>query len=61
MSGTSSKTTVISLRLPNKVVFTLKRRINGRRSRWASVGELPAGACNLRYRASPQVTEGGKE
>lgn len=35
-----SKTTqVIAIRLPNEVVFTLKRRIDGRRSRWSSVGE----------------------
>jgi len=33
MSGTSSKSTRISIRLPND------RRINGRRSRWVSVGE----------------------
>ena len=39
MSGTSKKTTVISIRLPNDVVFTLNRRINGRRGRWESVGE----------------------
>ena len=39
MSGTSSKTTVVSIRLPNETLFTLIRRINGRRSRWDSVGE----------------------
>jgi len=39
MSGTSSKTTIISLRLPNEVVYTLRRRINGRRTHWFSVGE----------------------
>ena len=39
MSGTSSKTTVVAVRLPNEVVFTLKRRIDGQRSRWDSVGE----------------------
>jgi len=39
MSGTSSKTTVVSIRLPNEVVFTLKRRLDGQRSRWSSVGE----------------------
>jgi len=39
MSGKSQTSTVVSIRLPNEVLFTLKRRINGRRSRWASVGE----------------------
>jgi len=39
MSGTSSRTTIISLRLPNEVVYTLKRRIDGRRTHWSSVGE----------------------
>jgi len=39
MSGTSTKTTVIAIRLPNELLFTLKRRIEGRRSRWGSVGE----------------------
>jgi len=39
MSGTSSKSTRISIRLPNDLVRTLNRRINGRRSRWVSVGE----------------------
>ena len=39
MPGTSKKTTVVSLRLPNEVVFTLQRRISGDRSRWLSVGE----------------------
>jgi len=39
MSGTSRKTTVVAVRLPNEVVFTLKRRLEGRRSRWGSVGE----------------------
>ena len=38
MSGKSSKTTVVSIRLPNEVVFTLKRRINGKRTRWDTVG-----------------------
>lgn len=37
MSGTSSKTTVVSLRLPNEVVFTLQRRINGKKGRHDSV------------------------
>lgn len=35
----SSKSEVVSVRLPHEVLFTLKRRINGRRSRWSSVGE----------------------
>jgi len=39
MSGKSSKTTVVAVRLPNEVVFTLRCRIDGRRSRWESVGE----------------------
>lgn len=39
MSGTSSKSTIVSFRLPNEVVSTLKRRIDGRQSRWGSVGE----------------------
>jgi len=39
MSGKSSKSTVVTIRLPNEVVYTLSRRINGRRSRWGSVGE----------------------
>jgi len=39
MSGTSTKSTVVSIRLPNEVVSTLSRRINGRRSRWVSIGE----------------------
>ena len=39
MPGTSKKTTVISIRLPNEVVFTLQHRIDGDRSRWGSVGE----------------------
>ena len=39
MSGTSSKTTLITLRLPNEVVYTLRRRIDGRRTHWSSVGE----------------------
>ena len=38
MSGTSTKTTLVTLRLPNEVVCTLRTRINGRRSRWLSVG-----------------------
>lgn len=29
----------MSIRLPNEVVRTLKRRINGRLSHWESVGE----------------------
>ena len=39
MGGTSKTTSVVSIRLPNEVLFTLKRRIDGRRSRWESVGE----------------------
>ena len=39
MSGKSSKTTVISIRLPNDVVCTLRRRVDGRRTHWGSVGE----------------------
>lgn len=39
MSGTSRISTVITIRLPNELVNTLKHRINGRRSRWDSVGE----------------------
>ena len=39
MSGTSRKGTRVSIRLPNEVVRTLEHRINGRRSRWSSVGE----------------------
>ncbi len=35
----SKTTTVVSIRLPNEVVFTLTNRINGQRSRWGSVGE----------------------
>jgi metal-responsive CopG/Arc/MetJ family transcriptional regulator len=38
MSGTSRITTRVSIRLPNEVVRTLERRIDGRRSRWSSVG-----------------------
>lgn len=39
MSGKSKITIVVAIRLPNEVVLTLKRRIDGRRSRWDSVGE----------------------
>ena len=39
MSGTSSKSTVVTIRLPNEGVCTLRRRINGGRSRWFTVGE----------------------
>ena len=39
MSGTSKISTIVSIRLPNYVVYTLNRRINGKRSRWGSVGE----------------------
>ncbi len=39
MSGTSRISTRVSIRLPNEVVRTLERRIDGRRSRWSSVGE----------------------
>ena len=39
MAGTSRISTRVSIRLPNEVVRTLLRRINGRRSRWVSIGE----------------------
>ncbi len=39
MSGKSSKSQLITLRLPNDVVCTLTHRINGRRGRWQSVGD----------------------
>ena len=39
MSGTSKISTRVSIRLPNDVVRTLQRRINGKRARWSSVGE----------------------
>ena len=39
MSGTSKVSTRVSIRLPNEVVRTLIRRINGRRARWDSVGD----------------------
>ena len=39
MSGTSRISTRVSIRLPNEVVRTLERRIDGRRSRWSTVGE----------------------
>ena len=39
MSGRSSKTTVVTIRLPNDVVYTLSRRIAGDRSRWSTIGE----------------------
>ncbi|MDD5510498.1 MAG: hypothetical protein PHI12_06805 [Dehalococcoidales bacterium] len=29
----------VTIRLPNDVLCTIERRIEGRRSRWASVGE----------------------
>lgn len=35
----SKISTVVSIRLPNETVFTLRRRIDGRRSRWSTVGE----------------------
>ncbi len=35
----SKLTKVIAIRLPNEVVFTLQRRIDGKRSRWSTVGE----------------------
>ena len=37
--GIKNYTTVISLRLPNETVFTLQRRVDGRRGRWESVGD----------------------
>lgn len=39
MSGTSKISTRVSFRLPNDVVQTLQRRINGRRTHWQSIGE----------------------
>jgi len=39
MSGTSKKTTVVGLRLPNDVVLTLQQRISGPRSRHLTIGE----------------------
>jgi len=39
MSGKSAKSETITLRLPIDVVCTLRRRIDGERSRWGSVGE----------------------
>ncbi len=39
MSGKSKISIVVSIRFPNSVVSTLMRRIDGRRSRWESVGE----------------------
>ena len=39
MSGTSRISTRVSLRLQNEVVRTLERRIEGRRSRWSTIGE----------------------
>ena len=39
MSGTSRISTRVSIRLPNEVVRTLERRIDGRRSRWSTIGE----------------------
>ena len=39
MRGKSKISTVVSIRLPNEVVITLQNRINGRRSRWQTVGE----------------------
>jgi hypothetical protein len=35
----SKSSGVVAIRLPNSVLFTIKRRINGRRSRWASIGQ----------------------
>jgi len=46
-SGTSRFTTRVSIRLPNEMVRTLERRINGSRSRWSSVGELLEGTHHL--------------
>ena len=39
MSGTSRISTRITIRLPNEVVRTLQRRIDGRRGHWESVGD----------------------
>jgi len=38
MSGTSRISTRITIRLPNDVVRTLQRRIDGRRGHWESIG-----------------------
>ncbi len=35
----SNVSQVVSIRLPNEVLFTIRRRVNGRRSRWSTVGE----------------------
>lgn len=29
----------VTIRLPNDVLYTIERKIDGRRSRWSSVGE----------------------
>ena len=29
----------VTIRLPNDVLYTIERRVNGRRSRWSTVGE----------------------
>lgn len=39
MPNQSKKSQVIAIRLPVGVISTLQRRINGRRSRWSTVGE----------------------
>lgn len=39
MSGKSTKSEIVSFRLPNDVVSTLNHRIAGRRGRWQSIGE----------------------
>lgn len=35
----SKSSGVVTIRLPNPVLYTISRRINGKRSRWDSVGE----------------------
>jgi hypothetical protein len=39
MSGKSTKSEIVSFRLPVDVVSTLNNRLAGRRGRWASIGE----------------------
>ena len=35
----SKSSTVVPIRLPNTLLYTLQRRINGKRSRWSTIGE----------------------
>ena len=39
MPNQSKRTQIVTIRLPNEVLSVLKRRVNGRRSRWSTVGE----------------------